>query len=476
VTTNDGMLQALDMSTGAELWSFIPHDMMARLASLLEDSVVAERSYGVDGDVRIFKYDVDDDGVIETGDRMYVLFGFGRGGSTYYALDVTSRETPVLLWKKTATDLPMLGQAWSAPTITRVNVNSTSQTDPQKHVVIFGAGYDTSQENYTYNTDGVGNGVYMLELKTGNLLWSAGITGSSANWKHPFMNNSIPSDITVLDINGDGYSDRMYFGDMGGRIWRLDIWHGQTPANLASGGLMATLGAGHLSSPTAADARRFYYAPDVALVTPRGSAPYFNIAIGSGYRGHPLDTTIRDRFYSIRDYLPFTKRTNTSFNSGNWSPIEDGDLVNVTTDVDTAVAASASGWKIDLAEGGSTWRGEKVLGEAVTANGVIFFPTFTPTGADPDNPCLATTLNRTWAVYLDSARPYGLQDTEAPGYDPDEATDDPSDRYENSGMGGIAPSTSIVQDEGRTVCLKGVAVHKCVSIGDVTRTFWERRQ
>ena len=40
----------------------------------------------------------------------------------------------------------MLGQAWSAPVITRVNVNTTAQSDPQKVVLIFGAGYDTSQE------------------------------------------------------------------------------------------------------------------------------------------------------------------------------------------------------------------------------------------------------------------------------------------------------------------------------------------
>src|SRR5678815_1990420 len=218
-------------------------------------------------------------------------------------------------------------RAWSAPVITRVNVNSTSQTDAQKFVLIFGAGYDSSQDNYVQTTDGVGNGVYMLELATGNLLWSAGPSTSSANFKHPFMKNSIPSDITVLDLNGDSFADRMYFGDMGGRIWRLDIWHGQPPASLVSGGLLANLGAGHLTgdpNTTAMKqaARRFYYAPDVSIVTPRGSAPYLNIAIGSGYRGHPLDKVIQDRFYSVRDYQPFNKRTNTSYNSP-YAPVTD---------------------------------------------------------------------------------------------------------------------------------------------------------
>ncbi len=121
-----------------------------------------------------------------------------------------------------------------------------------------------------------------------------------------------------------------------------------------------------------------------------------------------------------------------------------------------------------------------MLAESVTVNGVIFFPTFTPTGVDPDNPCLAATLNRTWAVYLDSARPFGLRDamdTDGDGDIDDESnTDDADDRYTNDPQGGIAPGTSIVQTDGQTICLKGVATHKCVEIGDVTRTFWERRQ
>ncbi|HEX5161618.1 MAG TPA: hypothetical protein VFV88_07835 [Steroidobacteraceae bacterium] len=480
-TTNDGMLHALDMNSGEEQWAFIPQELMTRLGQLQRDPIMTNRTYGIDGDVRIFKYDVDGDGTIETGDKMYLVFGFGRGGAVYYALDVTAQAAPRVLWKKTVADLPALGRAWSAPVITRVNVNTTLQTDAQKFVVIFGGGYDTGQENYNYSTDGSGNAVYMLELATGNLLWSAGITSSGANWEHPFMNNSIPSEIAVLDLNGDSFADRMYFGDMGGRIWRLDIWHGQAPNNLASGGLLATLGAGHLENASDDDniinARRFYYAPDVSVVTPRGSAPFMNIAIGSGYRGHPLDTEIRDRFYSIRDYEPFNRRTNTSFNAP-WEPITDDELVDVTTDVATPVVDGDKGWKIRLAENnGTLYRGEKVLAESVTVNGVIFFPTFTPTGVDDDNPCLPTMLNRTWAVYLDSARPFGLRDAEDPDAEgtPDNV-DDPSDRYIRDAQGGIAPGTSVVQTGGKTVCLKGVATHKCVDIGDVTRTYWERRQ
>jgi len=481
-TTNDGMLHAFDMNNGKELWAFIPEEFLSRLTSLRNDRVTALRSYGVDGDVRVFKYDKNGNGIIESGDKMYLVFGFGRGGSGYYALDVTNENQPTVLWRKLGGStgaLPMLGQAWSTPVITRVNVNSSKQTDPQKFVLIFGAGYDTTQERIDYSEDTVGNGIYMLELATGNVLWSAGKTGTAGvNWSHDRMRNSIPADISVIDLNGDGYADRMYAGDMGGRIWRFDIWHGNVPDRLVTGGILAALGAGELASPTRADARRFYYSPDPSLVSARGSAPYINLAIGSGHRGHPLETEIHDRFYSVRDYQPFNRRNNASYASG-WTPIVDDEtaatgVVNVTKDVNTVVSGTANGWKIEM--NGNGWRGEKVLAESVTADGVIFFPTFTPIGVDPKNPCLPATLNRSWAVYLDSARPYGIQDSSLPPGDP-KRTDDPTDRYDNLVQGGIAPGTAIIQTpDNKTVCLNGVEAKKCVNIGDVTRTFWERRQ
>ena len=43
--------------------------------------------------------------------------------------------------------------------------------------------------------------------------------------------------------------------------------------------------------------------------------PFLNIAIGSGYRGHPLNQTIHDRFYSIRDTNGFVALTQTQYDA-----------------------------------------------------------------------------------------------------------------------------------------------------------------
>src|SRR5690606_27680178 len=40
----------------------------------------------------------------------------------------------------------------------------------------------------------------------------------------------------------------------------------------------------------------------IALHRERGGRPHFTIAIGSGYRAHPLNEDTEDRFYVLRDY------------------------------------------------------------------------------------------------------------------------------------------------------------------------------
>jgi type IV pilus assembly protein PilY1 len=101
-----------------------------------------------------------------------------------------------------------LGQSWSTPVVTRVNVTDKTQ-NADKLVLIFGGGYDVTQDNVGYNTDDVGNRIFMVDAINGNVLWHAGptnVTGlgydSTANFTHPKMANSIPADIRVIDMSG----------------------------------------------------------------------------------------------------------------------------------------------------------------------------------------------------------------------------------------------------------------------------------
>jgi type IV pilus assembly protein PilY1 len=482
VPTNDGYLHAFDSQSGDELWAFIPPEFLPRLKRLFDDPVTPEREYGLDGDVTVFKYDVDGDGIVEpsAGDKVYLFFGFGRGGQTYYALDVTKKTHPRFLWKRDATDLPALAKAWSSPTVARVDVAGSGQST-NKFVLIFGGGYDEAQENYVYTTDSIGNRIFMVDLEDGDLLWYAG-NNAGANLQLTEMNNSIPGRVTVIDSNGDKFADRMYVGDMGGRVWRFDIWNGQAASSVVTGGVFARLGAGGIADAPRSAARRFYNAPDVVLMQSRGSPPYFNIAIGSGYRGHPLESDTRDRFYSLRDYAPFTKRTQAQYAS--FVPTLDGDLVDITTNVTATVTAGSRGWKLLLNDSGS-WIGEKVLAESITISGVILFPTFIPLGEDPNNPCTARMANRAYAIRIENGRPNF-------DWDNDESLE-ASDRYTQLKQSGIAAEISVLlntrfidyddDDEGDpppevpgTTCNSGVEIlGRCPSTDSGVRTYWQRR-
>lgn len=428
MATNDGYLHAVDTQTGNELWAFIPADLLQRLPALYENDPQSSKHYGLDGDVRAVKIDRDQDGNVEPGDgdRVLLYVGMRRGGNNYYALDVTSKNSPRHLWTIGPAQLPGIGQTWSTPAFTRIRVQGAtslpSAGNPDGFALVFGGGYDETQDNDQgstfYNTDTIGNRIFIVDALSGARLWFAGGPGiGSPNLDLPRMNNSIPSAVRVIDLDGDGFGDRMYVGDTGGRVWRFDIVVDTNPAaagnqtpdanSLVTGGVFATLGNADAGTHPIVSTRRFYNTPDVALVSRRGAPAYFNIALGSGWRAHPLNARIEDRFYALRDFEPFTKLSQTQYDAR--TPIADDDLVDIT-DVTTPVVANtplvpnnAPGWKLELRLPNG-FEGEKVLAESRTFDNTVFFPTYLPTGTSTD-PCAPAGSNRVYSVRVDDGSP-----------------------------------------------------------------------
>jgi len=113
----------------------------------------------------------------------------------------------------------------------------------------------------------------------------------------------MPADPVIIDANGDGLADIIYAVDARAQVFRFDIDNANSSAStLATGGRIAELG-----GDTALDNRRFFSMPDVAMVRERGGKSYFAIAIGSGYRAHPLNEDTIDRFYVVQDGPLFGK-------------------------------------------------------------------------------------------------------------------------------------------------------------------------
>ncbi len=469
VATNDGYLHAIDAATGVERWAFVPPEFLARQRLLLEDAEPAGRAkfYGIDGSLRLQALG-DGDAVVEDRERALLFFGMRRGGDAYYALDVSQPDSPVLLWRRDSADLAGLGQSWSSAAATRIEVGGAPQNDDHA-VVILGGGYDPGQDDYAARTDGVGNAIFILDSLSGDLLWRGTKTGGDASFNgattNGSMDYSIPGDVRAVDLNGDGYADRMFAADMGGQVWRFDIAHGQPAATLVSGGVFASLGSAALASASAADTRRFYYAPDVAIVSnDRGS--FMHIGLGSGYRAHPNETANQNRFYALRDYDTFATRTQQDYR--NLVPLHDGDLVDVTDDPTAEVPHGAAGWKLLLNDGG--WRGEKVLAETRTFNDRVYVTTFRP-GAPGAGCQPGLGVGRQYIMSLASG---------APVVDPDRSTDtdEPSVEDRHSEWVGAPPAETVFIFGEDPECADGLCRPvQCVGLRCAATDFdpWPRR-
>ncbi len=480
--TNDGFLHAFRATDGVELWAFIPQDVLPFIKSTYTNNPAATKNYLLDGSVRALKYDINGDGIIDAsaGDRVILYFGQGRGGSNYYAIDVTDRNHPLFMWQVGPTQLPGIGQAWSTPALARVNVAGGGQTSAQKIVLIIGGGYDTAEENPTYTPqDSVGMGIYMLDAVTGNVLWRAGFTGSGADLPLARMDHAIASDIAVLDTNGDGFADRMYVGDLAGQLWRFDITNGNARASLVAGGVIASLGTHDDASPVLANTRRFYNVPDVAVVEKKGTPSFMNIAIGSGYRGHPLNLAMQDRMYAVRDYNPFTALPQTTY--ATQGVIHDDGLIDITALVAPVMPPLANGWKLLLDQPGG-WVGEKVLTSASTFNDQILFTTYTPGAAGTSISCVPSIgTNKFYAISVFDGSPVANLNNHN-----NQAIDDRSTQLAQSG---IAPSLAFLfpaptttlgvngqqvnSTQSPVVCMSGVEVlGSCRNFQSRIKTYW----
>ncbi len=458
VGTNDGYLHAINSQDGVEVFSFIPPELLPNLKPLFDNEFTAFRTYGLDGDLTLLTNDTDD--TISGDDYAYLYMGMRRGGSNYTALDVTKKSIPKFMWSINggSSGFEKLGQSWSKPTLGTIKYQGTDTK-----VLIFGGGYDALQDvKLIKSSDTIGTAMYMVNAETGALIWSA--SGETDGYEA--MQYSIPSDPAVIDINGDGLTDQIYIGDMGGQVWRFDINNASSDEDLVSGGVIADL-----SGSDSANNRRFFNRPDVALAF-EGAEAFLSVSIGSGNRAHPLYTGNTDRFYIIQQHdfsgppAGYGIVDNVKSTDGNtvYRPLEESDLYdaseNLVGSADVAIAADAQvdlshrqGWFITLSSSG-----EKVLASSLTADNKIYFTTYIPqTSVDRCAPALGQ--GRVYSVRLLDAAPARGELKE--------------DRYESLDIQGIPPNpVPHLTESGDLSVIVGTERIESATPELIKRVFW----
>lgn len=195
-------------------------------------------------------------------------------------------------------------------------------------------------------------GLRILDAQTGATLWSAGAV-APVSQRFAAMTAAFAGSFTALDTDHDGLHDRLYAGDLAGRLWRFDLHNGAPAGAWASGGVFADF---------SNDAGRGFRAPaDVSLANAPGMAPWLNIALGTAAPGH---VAADNRFYVLRDYAPFESWGDARYR--DWTPLREAGLLRVTT-ATTPEEAITGGWFIELGSGEVITASLTVSGRTVLA-------------------------------------------------------------------------------------------------------------
>ncbi len=398
--------------SGREVFGFYPRELLANIRWLHDGaSTVVPRHYGVDGAPVVLKVDKNADGTINfrSGDKAYVYVGLRRGGSSYFALDVSDpNAVPRLMWKispMAGSAFAELGLTFSTPVVGKVNFNGTPQD-----VLVFAGGYNGGwNQDYTArrgkdlsaDDDAVGNAIYIVNALTGELIWKAirGVTGTRSNtsYAHAGLVDSIPSTVAAV-VTPAGIIHRLYVGDSGGAVWRVDLPEISEGSEGSEGNSnhrrdhwfitkFADLGfdAGEPGGGVNAD-RRFFHAPDIVHSYDAFGA-FDGVLIQSGNREDPNETLVENAIFYLKDRQigsgsNLVQAENTAANPAGRYHFNDlfdqtdcvlGAEGESEDDVTCGERSLQSGWKARFRA-----LGEKGLSTPLTDGGRVFASTFVP--------------------------------------------------------------------------------------------------
>ncbi|MGS0706557.1 pilus assembly protein PilY [Acinetobacter sp. ANC 3781] len=316
--TTQGLLHVVDALTGQEKFAFVPNEMVDKQKEGFSNYTstsggISNLYYGVDGPWTVHtEYVIDGSGNLTVGTgkginqkgKQLAFGGLRMGGRSYYSLDLQNIDSPKLNFHinpdaaSANTPLSYMGESWSKPTVAYVNWGGV-----RKLVMFVGGGYDRTggtdgkgYENDSYDQiNKKGAGVYMFSAEgsdAGSLLWWASTnatTTTGTTTTLPIGRNdtnlkySVVSEIRAVDRNSDDLVDHLYFGDLGGQFFRIDL-DNKAPTLATFAKAPVRLLNLHKNDGKSA---RFYDMPSFSIYNEKGSI-FAVLSVGSGNRSQPL--------------------------------------------------------------------------------------------------------------------------------------------------------------------------------------------
>ena len=368
VGTNQGLFHAfgevswdkLDLSgkklrTGVadELWAFAPTDLVPYV-DYFRNSGNAHR-FGVDGSPTVYLLDLPALGgsvgngkfdVNSTSERAIVIFGLGKGGRSYYAIDVRDPAAPMFqethltygegmgwalcpdeTYNYPSTRFVLPASSASAPVLTRMGLSTSipslarvvaTSSKLIKDVVLLGGGFslpeiEANLPSSPAPTTGthLGRSVVAVETKRGNILGVWDLT--SVTSAGPVSAGVAPHTF----FKGTGLTQRAYFNDYHGGLWALG-YGGLDSNNIRMDSSWLDQWASsprpvYKQSPTEGLLSTMPVVFDVPSMPTRTTSPILSpaavgIALATGDRNNPMDL-----FYTSTWVKPTRHRVNVIF-------------------------------------------------------------------------------------------------------------------------------------------------------------------
>ncbi len=371
---NDGMLHAFDTLSGKELWAFIPPSLIQKLRTVVSSKANSTNPiFGVDGSPVV------KDIYYKNKWRTVALTGLGKGGNSYFALDVTDVNQPAHLftimndpnfkevsyWDASGDktvysynntffpndvyDFSKLGEAWSTPRIMRMKI-----ANKDKWVAVFGAGFNNAV------SPEYGSAVFIIDMEDGGkIIKQIDVADKSGN----SIVNSVP--VGIIPIIADGsrlanYHGAMaYFADYEGKLWKL---------NLSDQGTLYDIQQLFDAESTSANGRRVM--KDVVASIDTNNTLWFYFGTGDLQQLQKVSPSIANRLYGLKD----TDFPN--FNSGA-TAFSVNQCSDVTSKSASCPTDSEKGWYINLKDN------EKTTARATVSNRTVYFSRYIPNNANP---------------------------------------------------------------------------------------------
>ncbi len=386
VGANDGMLHAINATTGDELFAYIPRVLGSTL-NRLTNPAYTHNTY-VDAVPAVAE------AKIGSNWKTVLVSGLGAGAQGLFALDVSDPATfnstfaSKVLWEFTDADDPDFGNVLSKPLIIKINTARANVTPVYRWFAVV-TGYNNTQADVSSSTDQRGT-IFMLALdKAQGASWQVGIN---------YYKIKTPYDSTVADLskpnglspvaylpnrNGNGDAVALYVGDLQGNLWKIDLtnggsttiappssWVGTTPVMYSAKPLFtAKDAAGNRQSITARPA--LAKGPFNSTMILFGTGQYFGTSDLSTYTQQSFydifddgGTTISTQVTNGRSDLAVRTLTNTN-----------GIITLSGAPVDYVGPSAQKGWYLDFFNTATT--GERNISSATIDSGIASFATLT---------------------------------------------------------------------------------------------------